>query len=386
MAERDNRTDSATAHEVEQQIEQQLIPGTTAITRSIAHTVVIKDQDVFFLTDTDGAVPLESAHGFGLYYHDCRFLNGYELRVDNQKPEQLVWTAETGFLAVLGLTNPDIRMRDGNYLHKHNIEIKWMRMVDGAHLALYDALTFQSLVFHPIDFSVSLTFLSSFEDMFAIRGMAHERRGLIHPPEWKDGTLGFLYEGADRLYRSLIIHFSPTPTDMDGATAHFQISLQPKQMKQIFVSLMISETKDKREAQTITRPVLDLNKIAAALKRGHEEWLKEDTQVVTDSFVLNRTMDRSLRDLSMLRSYIGGDEYFAAGVPWFVALFGRDSIITAIQTLAYNPKIAEHTLRLLAAYQGQKARRRAGKDSARASRWRDGESRRNAAHTLLRHD
>jgi glycogen debranching enzyme len=56
----------------------------------------------------------------------------------------------------------------------------------------------------------------------------------------------------------------------------------------------------------------------------------------------------------MLRSYAGRDEYFAAGVPWFVALFGRDSIITAIQTLAYNPKIAEDTIQLLAAYQGRK--------------------------------
>jgi glycogen debranching enzyme len=64
-------------------------------------------------------------------------------------------------------------------------------------------------------------------------------------------------------------------------------------------------------------------------------------------------MERSLRDLRLLRSTLdGGVGYFAAGVPWFVALFGRDSIITALQTLAYDCTIAEQTIRLLARYQG----------------------------------
>jgi glycogen debranching enzyme len=53
----------------------------------------------------------------------------------------------------------------------------------------------------------------------------------------------------------------------------------------------------------------------------------------------------------MLRSYVDDDEYFAAGVPWYVALFGRDSIITALQTLAYDPEVARETLELLAHYQ-----------------------------------
>jgi glycogen debranching enzyme len=49
---------------------------------------------------------------------------------------------------------------------------------------------------------------------------------------------------------------------------------------------------------------------------------------------------------------LSGETYFAAGVPWFVTLFGRDSLITAYQMLAYHPLIAEQTLRLLAKYQG----------------------------------
>src|SRR5262245_45888639 len=77
--------------------EQELVPGVTSITRSIAHAVVIKDGDIFFLCEPDGAAPLETGHGFGLYYHDCRFLSGYELRVGGRGPDPLVWNADRGF-------------------------------------------------------------------------------------------------------------------------------------------------------------------------------------------------------------------------------------------------------------------------------------------------
>ena len=75
-------------------------------------------------------------------------------------------------------------------------------------------------------------------------------------------------------------------------------------------------------------------------------------QISTDDPHLNQVLDRSLRDLTMLRSTLGTADYFAAGVPWYATLFGRDSIITALQMLAYDANIAEQTIRLLADYQG----------------------------------
>src|SRR5262245_65824932 len=109
--------------------EQELVPGTTSITRSIAHAVVIKDEDIFFLSEQDGSVPLEAGHGFGLYYHDCRFLSGYELRLGGRKPERLVCTADRGFQAVLGLSNVETRTTGGEVLPKQRVEIKWTRLV-----------------------------------------------------------------------------------------------------------------------------------------------------------------------------------------------------------------------------------------------------------------
>jgi glycogen debranching enzyme len=88
-------------------------------------------------------------------------------------------------------------------------------------------------------------------------------------------------------------------------------------------------------------------------QRSSERWLGANTEVRTDSLLLNRILARSLRDLRVLQSTIEGQEFFAAGVPWFATLFGRDSLITSLQTLAYNPGIAEQTLRLLGRYQSQ---------------------------------
>ncbi len=76
--------------------------------------------------------------------------------------------------------------------------------------------------------------------------------------------------------------------------------------------------------------------------------------VRSDHVPLDRVVGRSFADLEMLRSSIAGLEFLAAGVPWFTTLFGRDSIIAALQVLPYEPGIARHTLRLLAHYQGRR--------------------------------
>jgi glycogen debranching enzyme len=333
--------------------EPELVPGTTTIARSITHAVVIKDEDMFFICEPDGSVPLETGHGFGLYYHDCRFLNGYEMRLGSQKPDQLVWTADRGFVAAIGLSNADILTTDGRPMLRHSIEIKWSRLISGEQQALFDEIGFQSLAREPLEFTVSLTFQSEFEDVFAVRGMFQGQRGRLHPPAWENDVLRFGYYGADGLLRSLMIYFSPAPAGKAQNTAHFKIELEPKERKQILVSLQLYEAAEAGEPRAITLPQFDRRPIESSLRSSSEAWLRQETQVVSDSFILNRIMDRSMRDLGMLRSRLGKGYYFAAGVPWFVALFGRDSIITALQTLAYNPGIAEQTIRLLAEFQGK---------------------------------
>ncbi len=145
-----------------------------------------QDQDVFFLCERDGGVPLEGKHGFGLYYHDCRLLNGYELMLAGTKASSLVGTAKRGLMATLELTNPDIRMAGGGLIPKETIGIKWERVIDGTKLALYDLITFQNFGRQSAELPVSLTFQARFEDVFSVRGLLPKRGSLLRPPGWED--------------------------------------------------------------------------------------------------------------------------------------------------------------------------------------------------------
>src|SRR5262249_59349826 len=87
--------------------------GYFRLTSSIADAVVIKEGDLFFLTRPDGEVPLRRRHAFGLYYHDCRFLNGYALRLGDAVPRALVSTAVQGYCCTAELTNPQLDTERG---------------------------------------------------------------------------------------------------------------------------------------------------------------------------------------------------------------------------------------------------------------------------------
>src|SRR6184192_69255 len=325
-----------------------LVPEVHSIKGNVAEALVIKNGNLFFLSESDGTVPLAPGHGFGLYYHDCRFLNGYELKISGRKPELLVRNADRGFMATLGLSNPDVDV-NGQRLLKHSVEVRWERVASAEDLALVDTLLLQNLTSDRISFSLEFQFQAAFEDIFVIRGLFQGRHGTRHSPVWENSALFFRYAGADEIERETAIHFSPLPEGMLPKGANYRVELAPRESQQLRVSLAVSACEQQKRAAH--RPAEIKLKESRELRQG---WPEQNTQIQTNSLLLSRVMDRSLNDLRMLRCTLDeGASYFAAGVPWFVALFGRDSIITALQTLAYDLGIAEHTIRLLAKYQGK---------------------------------
>ncbi|HYY16543.1 MAG TPA: amylo-alpha-1,6-glucosidase, partial [Gammaproteobacteria bacterium] len=186
-----------------------------------------------------------------------------------------------------------------------------------------------------------------------VRGALPPEEGKLHPPRWNEGILCFLYHGADRMYRSLSIHFAPTPDYTEGSTAQFLLRLKSEERVQISIWLTLAESQELSDVQPKAYEHPDARSLSKNLRSTSDSWLANHTQVRSDNLFLNRILDRSWRDLHMLKSQLEGYEYFAAGVPWFVTLFGRDSLIAALEALAYAPDMAEHTLRLLAGYQGR---------------------------------
>ncbi|HYY16242.1 MAG TPA: glycogen debranching N-terminal domain-containing protein, partial [Gammaproteobacteria bacterium] len=330
-----------------------LTHGQSSMTRGIAGAVVVKREDVFFLTEPDGRVPLDDGHGFGLYYHDCRFLNGYELSMAGTRPDALISTAAHGFMAVIELTNPDLEISEGHLIKKETIGIQWTRVIDSATPVLADSLTFQNFGLEAVELPMALTFRAEFEDIFAVRGMLPPEKGKLHPPHWNDGILCFIYLGADRMYRSLSIHFIPTPDYTEGTTAQFLLRLKSEERVQISIWLTLAESQELSNIRPKGHEHLDARSLSKNLRDASDSWLANHPEVRSDNLFLNRILDRSLRDLHTLKSQLEGYEYFAAGVPWFVTLFGRDSLIAALEALTYAPDLAEQTLRLLAGYQGR---------------------------------
>jgi glycogen debranching enzyme len=344
-----------TSNERKERKRRVLTHGTSSITPSIAAALVAKNSDLFFLCERDGRVPLEGTHGLGLYYHDCRFLDGYELAVGNARPGELVATAARDHMMRIELTNPDMHGADGRLVPKESIGITWERIVDGKALVLHDRLSIENYGRERAEFPITLVMRSRFQDIFLVRGMLGKKTGSAEPPAWDDGALRIGYQGEDSLYRSTTVYFEPAPSRHDGASATYQLKLDPREAWVLDVFIEVRESKKRAGATPAGRPRHpDGSEIRQTLHDEERRWFSRHARLGSDSLVLRRLVKRSLRDLNMLRTSLDDDEFFAAGVPWFVTLFGRDSVITSLQTLMFDRRIAEQTLRILAKYQGRK--------------------------------
>ena len=318
-----------------------LTKATPSVTRSIADAVVLKDGDLFFLTQPDGQVPAGPGQGFGLYYHDCRYLSAYGIRIGAAEPLVLGSTATAGSAAVFELTNEDGAAGEQDVIPKETLGVRWERALDGASLRLDERLILRNWSHAAVEVPIELRFDADFADVFAVRGLLPERQGTLHPPRWEEDRLVFRYDGADGIARTLRVSFSPRSERRSEQGAAWSFRVPARESAELTVRLSLEEAShDPRE------------RVAEKRLAG--------VRVASDSKLLNRIARRAFSDLDVLRSSLGGRQFFAAGVPWFATLFGRDSLTAALQVLPFDPDTCADTLRLLAAYQG-----------TREDEWRD---------------
>ncbi len=338
----------------EQREERILKEGLSSTTHGIPDAVAVKDGDIFLLTEPDGNIPMSHSHAYGLYHRDCRFLNSYELKIAGTRPNKSLTTASEGFMATFVLTNPEVNISRSKTLKQEQIGITWKRVLDGSRLMLLEQLTFENYELHPVEFPFSLAFRADFESEFAVRSLMQSTPGKRYPPDWKGGSLFFLYDGKDGLFRSLTVHFSPQPQEKDECAAHFLLKLGPREQRLITITLAVAQSARRSEVEPSVEHLPELKTVEDSRRQDFQQWLQTQTQVTSDSWHLNQLLKCSLRDLRVLLTYRRGRQFFAAGIPWYVALFGRDSLMSSMQVLPYEREVAASTLRLLASYQGTK--------------------------------
>jgi glycogen debranching enzyme len=298
---------------------------------NLADTIVIKDGNVFLVTLPDGRLPAGVDHPLGLWFRDCRFLSAHELSICGQPPRLLTATDAEGTVAVHELTNPDLDLPSGERLPAERLRIRIERRSDASG-ALRQRIGVRSYHRGPLQLPLELTLGADFLPMLELRGVVprHDR------PAPDGGPLAFSAVGRDGVRRTTTVRANPEPRASDGDRLVFDLELAPGGAFDLVLDFEIAEAGEG---------------VPATIPPSHRR--EDGTRVSSDDQLFNRVLQRSLDDLELLRSELDGQSYYAAGVPWFATLFGRDSIITAFETLSFVPGIAEGTLRLLASRLGR---------------------------------
>lgn len=330
-------------------------------------TLTLKDDDLFLITDMLGSIPGcsegNNETSLGLFCRDTRFLSRLELQFEGQPLILLSSTAQRGFALSALCANPYVADRR---IFPETIGIQRDLVLQGG---LFEELTLTNYSTQPVEFELSLSFDADFADLFAIRGFVRQQTGTVmrrvRPPEsvapelvFDDGgftgdrpELILAYQGLDRvLMESRVQFYRRRPDRFQGYTALWQLTLKPHETE--VIGYRLQPFINGQPASSVSIPAT-LSQALAAETMEEQQWRDRITCIRTDNRTLNQIIERAEQDIYLLMQTFGEGKILSAGIPWFSTLFGRDSIIAAMQTLILNPDIARQTLTVLAQYQGK---------------------------------
>jgi glycogen debranching enzyme len=286
----------------------------------------------------------------GLFAEDTRFLSRLRLTVNGQRPLLLSSDRIEYFSAAFFMRNP---LAGG--LAQDALSIRRERFVgDG----LQDSVVVQNESMAPIEFDLGLEIGADFADIFAVKdydfalGDPLSAKPLPdpRPSEYDTERNQFLISDNGNLPLKTQVILSQRG-EVDGSTVCYHLSLAPRDRWELHVEVI---------------PLPDGEQVAArfAERRFGEEvgrvrdslaaWQLRVPQLRASWDALSHSFGQSVSDLASLRMRSdnhGIGKLPAAGVPWFMTVFGRDTIITCLQTLIFGSELARTALEVLAELQ-----------------------------------
>ena len=318
------------------------IPATVSLQERQRRT--LKSGDTFGVFDQSGNVLGGPNSSDGVYFRDTRHLCKLGLLVGGEKPMLLSSSLrDDNAELTCDLANGDI-YEDGRLILEHDLlHIRRSRFLwEGA---CFERLSVRSFADQPKRIRLELLFEADFTDLFESRGMHRKRRGEQHPPEVGSDRVTLSYTGLDQQRRSTRLRFDPKPTEIEGGRVAFDLELAAGGRRLIFLDIACDPSGEREPPRrSFLRSLYD------ARRRLRAESSKA-AAVATSNEVFNEAMRRAICDLYMLVTDKDTGPYPYAGVPWFSAAFGRDALITALQTLWLDPRITAGVLTYLAANQ-----------------------------------
>ncbi|WP_121400894.1 glycogen debranching N-terminal domain-containing protein [Micromonospora sp. M71_S20] len=305
-------------------------------------TVSCIDGSTFIVSDSSGDVESSPATPVGLFAADSRFLSRWVLTVNGERLTALSVDDsqyyEAAFFVVPG-GQTDYVEADVSAIRRRRI---------GPDLT--ESLTLFNYGEKEMDLDVRLEVAADFADIFDIKFDVRQKAGShylhVGPDELRLGYRRGTFQ------REVSVSASE-PADFDEGGVRFTLRLPPgarwSTELRVVMRALRPDGVDLRAAVRALRPD------PATLPTSVREWLAEAPKLDTDSSALQQVYHRSLVDLAALRFAplsLGGAAVPAAGLPWFMTLFGRDSLLTCLQTLPFTPSLTPPTLRILASLQG----------------------------------
>jgi glycogen debranching enzyme len=304
----------------------------------------LKHDDTFIVLDSHGDIGASAGGPDGLFNADTRYLARLELVLDDVQPLLLGSNLRDDNSALtVDLTNPDIYRNDRIVLQKDILHI--VRTVFLWRGTAYQRIGLQNHGEAPASFDLTLLFDNDFADLFEVRGEKRPRRGTGSNKLLGPVDVALDYKGLDGKSRSTALHFDPRPTRLavNGATYHFELG--PQQISSLFVAVSCNKPAGHK-------PVPFFRGLLAH-RREMRQLTTGAASIETSNDIFNEVLCQSMADLNMLMTDTPQGRYPYAGIPWYSTTFGRDGIITALQMLWVDPRIARGVLKRLAFYQAK---------------------------------
>ncbi|TWG28317.1 glycogen debranching enzyme [Micromonospora palomenae] len=302
--------------------------------------VRLLDGNTFVVSEENGDIDASPTIPTGLFSFDTRFLSKWTLSINGKRVSPLtaeeVEYFEARFFVVATVPTPLVATRVSAIRERSIGE------------SFIERLTVINHEAEAIDLRVRIDVESDFADLFEIKDVRNKRGSYYTRIE--DGCLRLGYQRETFRRETLVSSTAPVRVDEQGLTYDVQLEPHGQWATEVQVRALGADGRDLRESLQ-GRP----GRASRQLRQDLDRWLAEAPRLVCDSHTLAMTYRRSLADLAALRFMpltAGGHALPAAGLPWFMAIFGRDSILTSLQTLPFTPDLAATTLRLLALTQG----------------------------------
>jgi glycogen debranching enzyme len=308
-------------------------------------TRILKEGETFAVFDRFGDIHPVGRGQQGLYQDGTRHLSRFELRIDTRRPMLLssTVTEENAILAV-DLTNPRLRLPGGISVPQDSIHIFRSAVLWNA--VCHQRLRIRNYGLEPAELPLTFFFAADFADIFEVRGLGRARSGdLLETEVTPDGVV-LAYRGLDGVVRRSAIRFEPAPRSLEPGEAHFSLVLAPGAEETIRLRVNCGGDEPRRSD-------LGYGDAVGAVRSALRVRADNGCHVYTSNEQFNDWLNRSSADLRMMLTETSEGLYPYAGVPWFSTPFGRDGIITALESLWVDPGIAAAVLRFLAATQAK---------------------------------